>query len=176
MYTRWSLTHSTEARAPSVRAGKQRPPHKSAGAGICHAQISAWALAARQTLQCNSFRRRPTPEKIESPGINNTSTMDYVYLYCLSNEAMPGIIRIGVSNQTPDQVLNTLNCEHAPHDYKLMVAKKVFNPMEKLNLLRNLMSMDRTHPNRDFFRTPYVHVEALFGLMYGETWVCRSDA
>lgn len=131
----------------------------------------------RQDIFAASSSGTPTPE-IEPPVTSNTSKtskMDYNYLYCLSYEAMPGVSRLGVSSQPPDQILKNLNCECCPHGYKIMFAKKVLRPMEKLELLRNLMSSDRTCSSRDFFRTPVEHIEALFDLMYGEPWVCGSN-
>ena len=127
----------------------------------------------KKTLALAITGGAPTLEKKELSLIgitSNTCNMEYDYLYCLSNEAMPGIVRICISSKTPDQAINDLNSEDAPHDYKIMFAKKVSHPMEKLKSLRTLMANDRTHPNRDFFRTPLEHIKLIFDLMSGEPW------
>ena len=55
------------------------------------------------------------------------------YLYCFSNQSMPGILKVSMTEKTPEITLNEANSS----SYKIEFAKKVLNPKQKEQLLKN---------------------------------------
>ncbi len=52
------------------------------------------------------------------------------YIYCFSNPSMPGILKVGMTERTPEIRLFEANCPDTwrpPTPYKIVVAKKVLN-------------------------------------------------
>ena len=102
--------------------------------------------------------------------------MTYGYLYCFSNQSMPGILKVGMTERTPEIRLKEANSSDTwrpPTPYKLEFAKKVSNPKHKETTLHNLLSQytERINPKREFFRVSTEEVEAFFDLIDGEIWV-----
>ena len=100
--------------------------------------------------------------------------MIYGYIYCFSNESMPGILKIGMTERTPNMRLDEANSSSTwkpPTPYKIEFAKKVLNPKEKESSLHNLFSTERVNPNREFFRISSEKVKLMFNLMDGELWL-----
>jgi len=101
--------------------------------------------------------------------------MSYGYLYCFSNESMPGIVKVGMTKQTPEITLNEANSFvtwRPPTTYKLEFAKKVLNPKKKETALHSLLSLyaERINPEREFFRVSTEKVKEFFDLIDGD-WV-----
>ena len=102
--------------------------------------------------------------------------MSHGYLYCFSNESMPGILKVGMTKRTPEKRLNEANSSDTwrpPTQYKIEFAKKVLNPKQKETTLHNLLSQytERINPNREFFRVSSEEVKTFFDLIDGDLWV-----
>jgi hypothetical protein len=102
--------------------------------------------------------------------------MDEGYIYCFSNESMPGILKIGVTERTPEIRLNEANCcdtWRPPTPYKLESAKKVLDSRKKEIALHKALSRysERINPKREFFRITVEEVKLLIDLMDGEVWI-----
>ena len=98
------------------------------------------------------------------------------YLYCFSNESMPGILKIGMTERTPEIRLSEANSSDTwrpPTPYKIEFAKKVLNPTQKERTLHILLTQytERINPKREFFRVSPEEVKIFFDLTDGELWV-----
>ncbi len=98
------------------------------------------------------------------------------YLYCFSNESMPGILKIGITERTPDLRLkeaNTSDTWKPPTPYKIEFAKKVLNPKQKETILHKLLSQytERINPKREFFRVSLEEVKTFFDIIDGDLWI-----
>ena len=97
------------------------------------------------------------------------------YIYCFSNPSMPGILKVGMTERTPEARLseaNTSDTWRPPTSYKIEFAKKVSNASQKEKTLHTLLEQytDRIHPRREFFRVSPEEVRKFFDLMDGEMW------
>jgi|TARA_B110001469_G_C9614253_1_gene305696 hypothetical protein len=98
------------------------------------------------------------------------------YIYCLSNESMPGIIKVGMTgscDRTPDIRAQELsNTSGVPIPFHIEFAKKVLNPKQKEITLHKLLSLYtvRVNPKREFFKVPPENVKLFFDLLEGEWW------
>lgn len=95
------------------------------------------------------------------------------YIYCFSNDSMPGILKIGMTLRSPLIRLNESNKTDTwrpPTPYKLEFAKKVSNPKKKETLLHTIITRytERINPNREFFRISSEEVKTLFELINGK--------
>ena len=101
------------------------------------------------------------------------------YIYCFSNEGMPGLLKVGMTERTPELRLNEANNSGTwtLPSYKIVIAKKVLNPKQKELTLHILLSQyaQRIHPKRDFFRVSQEEVKTFFDLIDGELWVETSE-
>ena len=104
------------------------------------------------------------------------------YIYCVSNPSMPGILKIGMTERTPDARLSEANASDTwrpPTPYKIEFAKKVSNPSAKEKALHVLLEQytERINPRREFFRVSPEDVRKFFDLIDGEIWteVCEGE-
>lgn len=98
------------------------------------------------------------------------------YLYCFSNKSMPGILKVGMTERTPEIRLNEANISDTwrpPTPYKIEFAKKVFYPKQKESVLHTLLAQytERINPKREFFLVSPEEVKTFFDLMDGELWI-----
>ena len=97
------------------------------------------------------------------------------YIYCFSNEGMPGLLKVGMTERTPELRLNEANNSGTwtLPSYKIVIAKKVLNPKQKELTLHILLSQytQRIHPKREFFCVSQEEVKTFFDLIDGELWV-----
>jgi hypothetical protein len=98
------------------------------------------------------------------------------YLYCFSNQLIPGILKVGMTERTPEIRLNEANNSDTwrpPIPYEIVFAKKVSNPKQKETTLFSILSQytERINPRREFFRVSQEEVKTLFDLIDGELWV-----
>ena len=97
------------------------------------------------------------------------------YLYCFSNPSMPGILKIGMTERTPEVRLKEANSSDTwrpPTPYIIEFAKRVMCPKEKETILHTILSKytERIHQNREFFRVSVEEVKKLFDLIDGEDY------
>jgi hypothetical protein len=97
------------------------------------------------------------------------------YIYCFSNPSMPGILKIGMTERTPEARLIEANASDTwrpPTPYGIEFAKKVSNAKEKEKTLHILLEQytDRINSRREFFRVSLEEVRKFFDLMDGEFW------
>jgi len=102
------------------------------------------------------------------------------YIYYFSNQSMPGIHKIGMTERTPESRLSEANASDTwrpPTLYKIELAKKVSNPSQKEKTLHFLLERytDRINPNREFFRVSIEEVQKFFDLMDGEMWTKTDE-
>lgn len=88
---------------------------------------------------------------------------------------MPGILKVGMTERTPEARLNEANASDTwrpPTPYKIEFAKKASNMKHKERALHALLEQytDRVHPRREFFRVSPEDVRKFFDLMDGEMW------
>ena len=97
--------------------------------------------------------------------------MSHGYIYCFSNPSMPGILKVGMTERTPEIRLGEANARKTwlPTPYKIEFAKKVLNPKQKEKTLHTLLEQytDRINPH-EFFRVSPEEVRVFFDLMDGE--------
>ena len=101
--------------------------------------------------------------------------MIYGWIYCFSNKSMPDILKVGMTERTPEIRLNEANSSDTwrpPTPYKIEFAKKVLNPKQKETTLHSLLSQytERISPKREFFRVSSEEVKAFFDLIDGDLW------
>ena len=98
------------------------------------------------------------------------------YIYCFSNPSMPGILKIGMTERSPDIRLKEANKSDTwkpPTPYKIELAKKVINPKQKETTLHSLLSKYaiRINSKLEFFQISIEEVKIFFDLIDGELWI-----
>lgn len=100
------------------------------------------------------------------------------YIYCLTNEAMPGLVKIGemhTEGRTPEDRIRELYTTGVPLPFFIEFAKKVQNPVEAEGRIHAFLNDKRLNPRREFFKTSPEVVSKLFELIDGEMWVPTED-
>ena len=99
------------------------------------------------------------------------------YVYCLSNPSMSGILKIGMTERTPEVRIKELFTTGVASPFKIEFAKKVSNPKQKETTLHKLLEQytERTDSRREFFRVTSAEVRIFFDLMDGEMWVDNNE-
>ena len=95
------------------------------------------------------------------------------YVYCFSNPSMPGYLKVGMTDRTPEIRLREANASTwIPMPFQIEFAKKVINASEKEKTLHQLLEQytNRINPRREFFKVSKEEVFAFFNLMDGEMW------
>ena len=97
--------------------------------------------------------------------------MTYGFIYCLGNEAMPGIFKIGMTERAPSQRCAELtSATAAPAPFDLLFYGEVDSPSIIEREIHNEFFLERVTENREFFRgTAAMYLDAL------EKW-CSSVA
>lgn len=103
------------------------------------------------------------------------------YLYCMTNASMPSLLKIGMTERTPEERLRDANSHDTwrpPTPYVIEFAKQVQHPKQKEATLHRLLEQytDRVHPRREFFRVGMEELRLFFDLMDGEYWVNEEEA
>ena len=92
------------------------------------------------------------------------------YVYAMNNEAMPGLIKIGMTTDTPEERAKELSsATGVPFPFKVIVCKKVHNPKVKEAAIHELLSTlgFRVNERREFFNCSLQVVDHLFALIDG---------
>ena len=96
------------------------------------------------------------------------------YIYAMSNDSMPGLLKVGMTTRNPEVRLLEANSPNTwiPTNFKLELAKKVNNPKQKEKTLHVLLEKftERTNSRREFFRVSIEIVNLLFDLIDGEKY------
>jgi len=94
------------------------------------------------------------------------------YIYCFSNPSMPNILKIGMTERTPEERVKELFTTGVPLPFKIEFAKSVKDPKGKESTLHLLLEQytERINPRREFFRVSPEEVRKFFDLMDGEMW------
>jgi len=95
------------------------------------------------------------------------------WVYALSNESMPGLIKIGFTSRSPSERLEEANAPNTfgpPTPYRIEFAKKVRNANQREKMIHRILSRDRVNMSREFFRVRLEVVRDVFDLMEGEEW------
>jgi hypothetical protein len=74
------------------------------------------------------------------------------YLYFLSNPAMPGLLKIGMTTRTVEQRIRELRHTGIPHDFKIEVYLSVQDAAVSEKIAHNILSKQRLNNNREFFK------------------------
>ena len=98
------------------------------------------------------------------------------YIYCFTNSSMPGILKVGMTERTPETRLGEANASDTwrpPTPYKIEFAKKVSNASGKEKTLHILLEQytERIYPRREFFLVTPEEIRKFFDLMDGEMWI-----
>lgn len=102
----------------------------------------------------------------------SSTAMTEGYVYCLSNPEMRGVLKVGMTDRTPEERVKELFTSGVPSPFKIEFAKKVKNAREKEAILHQLLENyhERVYSRREFFRVSPEEVHKLFELMEGEWW------
>jgi len=95
------------------------------------------------------------------------------WVYALSNESMPGLIKIGFTSRPPLERLEEANAPNTfgpPTPYRIECAKRVRNANQREKMIHRILSRDRVNMSREFFRVSLEVVRDVFALMGGEEW------
>jgi len=113
--------------------------------------------------------------------------MSYGCVFCFSNEAMPGILKIGMTNEKIETYLHKLNTCYdewkPPTPYNIEIAKYVYCPEKKLasitKFLDNIVTITglpksikevNISMGNNFYDVPISDISNLFELMDGDLW------
>lgn len=89
--------------------------------------------------------------------------MKYGFVYVLSNEAMPGIYKIGMTERAPSERCRELSAStSSPIEFKLEYYAEVENPKEVEKAIHGSLAKYRFSPNREFFQCSLVNIIPLF--------------
>ncbi|WP_440466903.1 GIY-YIG nuclease family protein [Pseudomonas sp. YH-1] len=79
--------------------------------------------------------------------------MNYGFIYCLGNDAMPGVYKIGMTERAPSQRCAELSgATAAPLPFSLLFYGEVENPQQIERAIHEQFSLERISPSREFFR------------------------
>ena len=87
------------------------------------------------------------------------------YVYAFSNESMPGLIKIGMTERTPEKMLEEANaCDEfkPPTPYVIEIQKKVNNCKETEKNIHALLFDKRVNPHREFFKINIEELKVIF--------------
>ena len=103
------------------------------------------------------------------------------YLCCVSNESMPGILKIYMINDITklNEVMKVDSSDNLelPTPYKIELLRLVSDPIEKELSLHKLLSQytERINPMRNFFRISVEEVKSFFEVIgIGKLWIQPS--
>ena len=91
------------------------------------------------------------------------------WIYCLSNEWMPELVKVGQTVNDPVFRASQLYTTGVPSPFRVEFAKKVSDHIKKEKQLHDLLEkhFSRPNPNREFFKCTSADVFAFFELIEG---------
>ncbi len=93
------------------------------------------------------------------------------YIYCITHSDMPGRVKIGMTERTPEE-----RCAEANRStwslplFQIEFAKRVSNPLYEEKRIHTFFSKERIHPRREWFALPLEKVKPLFDIIDGTDW------
>lgn len=102
--------------------------------------------------------------------MSDTTIVADGYVYAMTNDAMPGLVKIGMTCDHPeDRAKELSSATGVPFPFKVVVCKKVYNPKVKEAALHELLSTlgFRVNERREFFNCSLQVVDHLFALIDG---------
>ena len=99
------------------------------------------------------------------------------YVYCMTNASMPGIVKIGMTLDAPEDRAKELSSSTGvPTPFRVEISKRVANPYDKEQAMHELLSTlgFRINERREFFNCSMKIVEALFALIDGTDVVVNT--
>jgi hypothetical protein len=96
------------------------------------------------------------------------------YIYALSNDDMPGLLKIGMTERRPEDRAKELFTTGVPSPFKVQRAVKVREPLKKEKKIHEILSEHRL-PGREFFRVELKMVNNLFDLTEGTEWTEETE-
>jgi hypothetical protein len=97
------------------------------------------------------------------------------YVYCLSNESMHGLLKIGMTRRTPEDRVKELYTIGVPAKFKIEYARKVNNPREVERNIHKELKQYRVE-NREFFKINVTDAIAAFNKVIPESNLNTQDA
>lgn len=98
----------------------------------------------------------------------NNRDDDEGLLYCLVNDAMPGLVKIGMTTRTVTDRMRELYSTGVPLPFKCIRARRVCGVHLKEKLVHSVLSHYRVDVRREFFSVPPDKVNDLFDLIEGQ--------
>lgn len=92
------------------------------------------------------------------------------FIYCLTNPSMPGLVKIGMTLEEPEDRAAELSAvTGVPTPFDVVLSKRVLNPVKKEADLHNLLSAlgFRVNERREFFTCSLTVAGLLFALIDG---------
>jgi len=92
------------------------------------------------------------------------------YVYCLTNDCMPGIVKIGMTLDDPEERARELSSvTGVPAAFCVAISKRIVNPRAKEQALHELLSSlgFRVNNKREFFSCSLNIVGLLFAVIDG---------
>lgn len=99
------------------------------------------------------------------------------FIYALKSDAMPHMLKIGMTTRSPLDRLEEANRSDTfrpPLPYYITLAKKVSDPRGKERALHAVLDNKRVNPDREFFYITVDEVARYFDMMDGKDWVQTS--
>ncbi|WP_121352948.1 GIY-YIG nuclease family protein [Pseudomonas aeruginosa] len=85
--------------------------------------------------------------------------MNYGFIYCLGNQAMPGIYKVGMTERAPLQRRDELsNSTSAPLPFELLCFGQVIDPRDVESDIHSALSDRRVNQYREFFYGPFSRI------------------
>jgi hypothetical protein len=98
------------------------------------------------------------------------------YIYCLSNESMPGLLKIGMTRRTPENRVKELHTTGVPSIFKIEYSRKVNKPKEIERMIHKELKHFRVKDNREFFKISTSDAISLFNRVIPESNLNTQDA
>ena len=98
------------------------------------------------------------------------------YVYCMSNPAIPDLLKIGYTERPMEERLQEANSSTwVPAEFSIVFARHVNEPNAKEQIIHRILKDKRSNPKREFFRVSVEEVRLLFELMDGTWWDPEVD-
>ena len=92
------------------------------------------------------------------------------YIYCLTNACMPGLVKIGMTMDDPeDRARELSSVTGVPSPFQVAISKRIVKPREKERAIHDLLSSIgfRVNDKREFFNCSMNVVGLLFAVIDG---------